>query len=68
MGVFITVEGGEGCGKSTVLSIVIERLKQEGYDALVTREPGGIDISEQIRSVILDVNNTKMDKVTEALL
>lgn len=68
MGVFITVEGGEGCGKSTVLNLVIDRLKKEGFDAIVTREPGGIDISEQIRNVILDVNNTKMDKVTEALL
>ena len=68
MGVFITVEGGEGCGKSTVLNLVIDRLKNEGFDAIVTREPGGIDISEQIRNVILDVKNTKMDKVTESLL
>ena len=68
MGVFITVEGGEGCGKSTVLNRVIDRLNKEGVDAIVTREPGGIDIAEQIRNVILDVNNTKMDKVTEALL
>lgn len=68
MGVFITVEGGEGCGKSTVLNIVVNRLKSEGYDVVVTREPGGIDISEQIRNVILDVKNVKMDKITEALL
>lgn len=68
MGVFITVEGGEGCGKSTVLNMVVNRLKSEGVDVIITREPGGIDISEQIRNVILDVKNVKMDKITEALL
>jgi len=68
VGIFITVEGGEGCGKTTVLNIVLERLKKEGYNLVVTREPGGIDIAEQIRNVILDVKNVKMDSVTEALL
>ena len=68
MSVFISVEGGEGCGKSSVLNIVIDRLKKEGFDIILTREPGGIDISEQIRSVILDEKNKRMDYVTEALL
>ena len=68
MSVFISVEGGEGCGKSSVLNIVIDRLKKEGFDIVLTREPGGIDISEQIRKVILDEKNKRMDYITEALL
>jgi dTMP kinase len=63
-GFFITFEGPEGAGKTTIISMVAEELK----DALVTREPGGIDIAEQIRRVILDKENTAMDSRTEALL
>ncbi|MFS0821063.1 dTMP kinase [Bacillus sp. 1P02SD] len=67
-GYFITLEGPEGAGKTTVLGILQEELSKKGYDVVSTREPGGIDIAEQIRSVILDKNNTKMDARTEALL
>lgn len=67
-GLFITIEGGDGSGKTTVLSFVIERLRKEGYDIFLTREPGGNKISEQIRKIILDKNNTEEDKKTEALL
>ncbi|MEH7383991.1 dTMP kinase [Bacillus sp. JJ1521] len=67
-GYFITLEGPEGAGKTTVLGILQEELSKKGYDVVSTREPGGIDIAEQIRSVILDKNNTKMDGRTEALL
>jgi len=67
-GLFITIEGGEGSGKTTVAKLVIDRLQAEGFDVLYTREPGGIDIAEQIRRVILDINNTAMDERTEALL
>lgn len=67
-GVFITAEGGEGAGKSTVLSYMKERLEQKGYEVLLTREPGGIRISEQIRQIILHVDHQKMDERTEALL
>ncbi|THE11441.1 dTMP kinase [Bacillus timonensis] len=67
-GYFITFEGPEGAGKTTVLGILQEELSKKGYDVVCTREPGGIDIAEQIRSVILDKNNTKMDARTEALL
>src|SRR5699024_7068978 len=67
-GVFITAEGGEGAGKSTVLDLVKERLSIEGYDVLLTREPGGINISEQIREVILHVDHQEMEERTEALL
>ncbi|MGN1261923.1 MAG: dTMP kinase [Candidatus Enteromonas sp.] len=65
---FITFEGGEGCGKSTVLKAIKERLEAEGVSVVLTREPGGTPIAEQIRNVILDKGNTAMDARTEALL
>ena len=67
-GWFITFEGPDGSGKTTVSTGVYNKLKEEGYDVIYTREPGGIDIAEQIRSVILDPKNTAMDARTEALL
>ncbi|MFT4415958.1 dTMP kinase [Fredinandcohnia humi] len=67
-GYFITFEGPEGAGKTTILGILQDELSKKGYDVVSTREPGGIDIAEQIRSVILDKKNTKMDSRTEALL
>lgn len=67
-GLFITVEGPEGAGKSTILTKIFNRLIQEGFDVIQTREPGGISIAEQIREVILNTKNTEMDKRTEALL
>lgn len=68
MGTFITLEGGDGAGKTTVLEDVAARLTQAGYDVLLTREPGGIPISEQIRAIILHPAHTEMDHRTEALL
>lgn len=68
MSLFITFEGGEGSGKSSALKLLDERLRQEGYQTVLTREPGGTPIAEQIRNVILDKANTKMDSRTEALL
>jgi dTMP kinase len=67
-GLFITVEGPEGAGKSTILTKIFNRLLQEGFNIIQTREPGGISIAEQIREVILNTGNTEMDKRTEALL
>lgn len=67
-GLFITFEGCEGSGKTTVSKYLYNRLKDEGYDVIYSREPGGVDIAEQIRSVILNVRNTAMDPRTEALL
>ncbi len=67
-GLFITFEGGEGSGKTTVLREVIARLQKDGYKVMQTREPGGNKIAEQIREVILDKANTDMDPRTEALL
>ena len=68
MGYLITLEGGEGSGKTSVLKLVADALKQQGHSVVCTREPGGIDIAEQIREVILDRSNTSMDPRTEALL
>lgn len=67
-GLFITTEGPEGAGKTTILQMLIEKLQADGVKVLYTREPGGIEIAEQIRNVILDKNNTAMDPRTEALL
>lgn len=64
----ISFEGGEGSGKTTLIDRVGRYLEEHGYDYIVTREPGGVGISEDIRDIILDVNNTNMDKRTEALL
>lgn len=68
MGYLITLEGGEGSGKSTILQMLADKLTLEGHSVVCTREPGGINIAEQIRNVILDKENTAMDAKTEALL
>ncbi|MDZ7543338.1 dTMP kinase, partial [Clostridium perfringens] len=52
-GIFITLEGGEGAGKTTALRYLVEQLEASGQSVLVTREPGGIPIAEQICKVIL---------------
>ena len=67
-GLFITFEGCEGSGKTTVIEGVLKHLEENNVKVIKTREPGGIKISEDIRNVILDVNNTNMDEITEALL
>ncbi|WHY86380.1 dTMP kinase [Neobacillus novalis] len=63
-GTFITFEGPDGAGKTTIIRMVAEQFT----NVLLTREPGGIDIAEQIRNVILAKENTAMDPRTEALL
>lgn len=68
MSLFITLEGPEGSGKSSAMEIVFKRLLDEGYEVVRTREPGGTPIAEQIRNVILNRENTKMDLRTECLL
>ena len=68
-GIIISFEGPDGAGKTTVLEILAPLLKQEyNYNLITTREPGGVEISERIRDVILDVNHTSMDGKTELLL
>jgi len=68
-GVFITIEGGEGAGKTTLISRLSEKIFRETKRrTLITREPGGVPIAESIRKIILDTKNTKMEGKTEALL
>lgn len=67
-GMFISLEGGDGAGKSTAIALLEKRVTEQGLAVLVTREPGGVDIAEQIREVILNRENIKMDGRTEALL
>jgi dTMP kinase len=68
MSKFITFEGCDGCGKTTVLKLVSEELSKRNIDFLLTREPGGSKIAEQIRNIILDKKNIEEDSRTEALL
>ncbi|MDG0795272.1 dTMP kinase [Cohnella ginsengisoli] len=67
-GHFITIEGNEGAGKSTIAVMMLDYLRKKGLDVVSTREPGGIAIAEQIRAIVLDNGNTAMDGRTEALL
>ncbi|WP_226038393.1 dTMP kinase [Aquibacillus saliphilus] len=68
VGHFITFEGGEGAGKTSILKALEKSLVIDGYDVITTREPGGIEIAEKIRDVILNPTHTSMDARTEALL
>lgn len=67
-GLFITMEGPDGSGKSTQLDFLKNYFEKRGEKALFTREPGGTPISEKIRNIILDKANSEMDYVTEAFL
>lgn len=67
-GIFITLEGGEGAGKSTILEQTADFLRGKNYQVTTTREPGGIRIAEKIRHIILDREHTEMESRTEALL
>ncbi len=67
-GKFITFEGCEGSGKSTQLSLFREYLEKKNIDYVFTREPGGTEIAEKIREIILDINNKGMTDECEALL
>lgn len=67
-GLFIVIEGPDGSGKSTMAKKIGEFFESKGNEIEFTREPGGTAISEKIREIILDKNNTEMDYKTEALL
>lgn len=67
-GLFITLEGPDGSGKSTISRMLVSYLRERGHRVTLTREPGGTDISEEIRHMILDNKNTEMKSTTEALL
>ncbi len=66
-GLFITFEGGEGSGKTTIINRLVELLSKD-VEVVTSREPGGVRIAEEIRNIILDPNNTEMCSETEALL
>lgn len=67
-GLFIALEGPDGSGKSTITKLLSDYLRKKGIDFIMTREPGGTSISEEIRDIILDKENTNMSGETEALL
>jgi dTMP kinase len=67
-GKFITIDGVEGAGKSTQIELICSYLHRKGIETVRTREPGGTDIGEKIRSVLLDVDNKEMHSDTELLL
>lgn len=67
-GVFISIEGTDGSGKTTQIGLMSEYLSKKGHEVVLIREPGGTTISEKIRSIILDRDNTQMDTTTEMLL
>ena len=67
-GIFITLEGGEGTGKSTQIKLLQQALSAAGVDVLTTREPGGTDQAERIRDLLLQRDSGAFDPMTEALL
>ncbi len=67
-GIFITMEGPDGSGKTTQINLLSEYLKENNYDVIITREPGGTRISEDIRSILLNKEYTEMNSMTELLL
>jgi dTMP kinase len=67
-GFFVTFEGGEGSGKTTQLKALLGHLRSVGRDVVETRDPGGTAIGNQIRGLLLDGENARMDSLTELLL
>ena len=65
---FITLEGPEGCGKTSQIPALAEYLRQQGYTVYPTREPGGTPIGDQVREVLTSMRNTDMTARTETLL
>lgn len=67
-GKWISFEGGEGSGKTTLIKGLVEKLKERNLPYLVTREPGGVPVSEKIREILLEKTDHPMDPMTEAIL
>ena len=67
-GAFLSIEGLDGSGKGTQIRLLTDVIDRFGFELVLSREPGGCSISEKLREIILDKNNTEMDDVTEALL
>jgi dTMP kinase len=68
LGYFITFEGVEGCGKTTQIRLLAERLISQGFITTLTREPGGCHIADKIRAILLDADNRDMSPMTELML
>ncbi|MBU5613194.1 dTMP kinase [Geomonas azotofigens] len=68
MGFFITFEGVEGCGKTTQMRLLKERLEAAGEKVVATREPGGCPIADQMRAILLDAKNSAITPLAELLL
>lgn len=68
MGLFVSIEGSDGSGKTTVVHHITKELEKRNIPVISSREPGGIRISEKIRDIILDSENSEMSSATEALL
>ena len=67
-GFFVSFEGIDGCGKSTQIEKLLDRLKENDYETLLIREPGGTNISEQIRDILLNKENNNLSNQAESLL
>ncbi|NLW93000.1 MAG: dTMP kinase [Chlamydiae bacterium] len=67
-GRFITIEGPDGCGKTTQTELLVKTLREQGREVIVTREPGGTRIGEEIRSLVLSARYEEMQPLTELLL
>ena len=67
-GAFLSIEGLDGSGKGTQIRLLSDVIDRYGFELVMSREPGGCPISEKLRDIILDKNNTEMDDITEALL
>lgn len=68
LGYFVTFEGVEGCGKTTQIRLLAERLSAHGFGTTLTREPGGCAIADKIRAILLDADNSDMSPLTELML
>ena len=68
MSLFISMEGSDGCGKTTQMNLLEQTLREKGYSVTRSREPGGTPIAEKIRELVLDPENAAMDERAEALL
>nr|WP_298572673.1 dTMP kinase [uncultured Mogibacterium sp.] len=67
-GIFITLEGPDGAGKSTQVENIKSYFENAGREVVVSREPGGTPISEKLRNIVLDNGNAEMDDITEMLV
>ena len=67
-GAFLSIEGLDGSGKGTQVRLLTDALDRFGFELVLSREPGGCPISEKLRDIVLDKNNTEMDDITEAII